>query len=267
MRAALRAPALQRRCVGAGHLAAARRRAWIGGVVAGSRVKDERDVFDRARHRAASVLGVTERNDAGTTREPQRRPQTHKRIVRAGYPDRSAGVGSQRERREACGRSHAGAAARSARCPCHVVGIQRVATVRADRRETERELVEVHLAQQHRACPPQLRDLKRILFRDDAAQRERASGRWHVARVEVVLQQHRDPVQRSARSACLALRVECTRRGRGIWIEEDDGVQPRARLVVGVDALGVHPHQLLRRHLPRGHRRLQLADALLGDVE
>jgi hypothetical protein len=50
-------------------------------------------------------------------------------------------------------------------------------------------------------------------------------------------------------------------------VDEDDRVQPRPDLVVGVDAREIGLDQPARRHATRGHRALQIDDRLLVDFE
>ena len=77
--------------------------------------------------------------------------------------------------------------------------------------EEVRELGQVGLAEQDRARGAQLGDDRRVLGRDAVLERDRARGGRHAGRVEVVLDDHRDAVQRAADVAGGALGVE---RGR-----------------------------------------------------
>jgi len=74
-------------------------------------------------------------------------------------------------------------------------------------------------------------------------------------------------VQRTAGAPLAALAIQLACVSSRARIDEDDRVQLRPGLVVGLDACDVLRHQLLGRDLAGGHRRLQLRDALLSDVE
>ena len=79
----LQRPSLQRRDIGSRQPSAARGGRGIRSVVADGFVEDDRDVLDGSCHRAAGVLGVAERNDAGAARQTQRRTKADDRVVRA----------------------------------------------------------------------------------------------------------------------------------------------------------------------------------------
>ena len=85
--------------------------------------------------------------------------------------------------------------------------------------------------------------------------------------VEGVFRQEWTAVQRSARTALSPVAIQVAGVLRGTRAEGDDRVQPRAGLVVGLDAIDVAGDQLFGRDRTGGHGFLQLGDALLGDVE
>ena len=120
--------------------------------------------------------------------------------------DRAVGLGADRHGPEV-GRDRRGrAGARAAGVPVEHVRITALAAARAPaaRRPGRADvgpLAHVGLAEQDRAGGPESRRHVRVLRRDRAFERQRAGGRGHpVGGVDVVLEQHRDAVQRTARA-------------------------------------------------------------------
>ena len=258
---------LERRGVGPRNLTPACRGGRIRRIVAGSRVKNEGDVFHRPRDGPARVLGVAERDDARAARQAQRRPETDDVVVRAGDANRTARVGAQGDDGEVCCSGDGGATAAPAGRARQIVGIERLPAERADRREAQRKFVEVHLSQNYGARLAQLPHLEGVVFRHDARQRQRPARCRHVFRVEVVFEKHRDAVQRPAQPSALALLVQHPRIRRGIRVDVQDRVHARPRLVVGRDAVQIELDQLRGTCLRVRHRPLKLANALLKGVE
>ena len=75
-----------------------------------------------------------------------------------------------------------------------------VPPTRADAEVAERELVEVRLAEQHRAGAAHARGDARVEPRPVIDQRPRSAGRRQTEDVDVVLEDHRDAVHRAARA-------------------------------------------------------------------
>ena len=64
---------------------------------------------------------------------------------------------------------------------------------------------------------------------DGALERERSGGRRHaIGGVDVVLDQHRNAVKRSAQASGLPLGVECIGDGEGVGVELEDRMERRA---------------------------------------
>ena len=169
----------------------------------------------------------------------------------AGNANRSAGVAAHARGREARADRRAGAAARSAGHAIQVVRIARLAGERGDRRDARRELVHRRLAENHRARIAQLLDLKRVRRRLQRREAKRAAGGRHVGGVVVVLDQDRDAVQRPAHFLVGALAIQRVGFFARARVDHHDRVQPRPRLVVGLDARQVRLDQPARRDAAR----------------
>ncbi len=107
------------------------------------------DLIEDKRH-----LPHIERHHAGAARQPARRADRRQRRERRGVRERVACVGPEGERHEAGGHGDGAAAARSRRAERRIVGVADRAGDRADAEVAERELVEVRLAEHHRAAAP-----------------------------------------------------------------------------------------------------------------
>src|SRR6185312_5290795 len=104
-------------------------------VVSGGRIEQDGDVFHGPRDRAAGVLRVAERDDAGAAREPERGTQAYDVVVRARDADRAARVRAERGGGEVHRRGDGRAAAAAARRARRIVRVARLAAERADGRE------------------------------------------------------------------------------------------------------------------------------------
>jgi hypothetical protein len=118
---------------------------------------------------------------------------------------------------------------------------------------------EVALAQDHRAGASQLRHQRRIGGRVPALERQRA-GRGHhaIGRFDVVLDQHRQAVQRTARLACGAFAiaqarasraaglVSNTARSSGLAVKLGDAVKVVLGQLRSADAPGLHVDEQFR---------------------
>ena len=247
----------------------ARRVARVG---AGDRLQLGRSVGDGAGHRTGGVLRGGDRHDPEAAHEADGRPQADYSLRRRRADDRARGLGADRgggQRGRGGGRRAGGRAARV------LVGVERVQHLPAEAGVAARiavgdevgELAEVGLAEDHGARRAQTRDHRRVLGRDRALERDGA-GRGRQARdVEVVLHQHRDAVQRPARSGLGALEVEQRGVGQRVRVDEPHGVQPGPTAVERGDALEVGLGQLDAGELTGGHPGLQVGDGEALEVE
>ena len=173
-------------------------------VAAGQRGEEQRRVADRARHRAGGVHRLGDGDDAAAAHQPDRRLHPDEAVDRRGRDDRAVGLGADGQGREARGDRRPGAGARTAGVAVEGVRVLRQPAARAPaagraRRADVRPLGEIRLAEDHRARRAQPGDEVRVTRRLAAQQCQRAGGGLHrVGGGDVVLQQHRNPVQRPA---------------------------------------------------------------------
>ena len=213
-----------------------------------SAVSSSGDIGHRAAHRAGSVLRDRDRNDAAAADESHRRLQSDQSIHRRGADDAAVGLGADADRGQARRDRRAGAGARAAGIAIEHVGVLRLPAARAPagrrpRRAEVRPLAEVRLAEDDGAGLAQARDDEGVLPRLVRRQRQRA-GRVHQAGdVDVVLQQDRDAVQRTAHLAGLALGVERVGVLQRRRVELDHRVQLRPSVVHDRDAIEIRLRQ------------------------
>ena len=119
-------------------------------------------------------------------------------------------------------------AARAAGRARRIVRIARRTERRVLVRRAERELVQVGLADEHRAGLPQMGDGRRVALGDVALAHARRRGGRRAADVEQILDRDRHAVQRSAVVAGGELAVGVARLlPRLVGHDQDEGVQPR----------------------------------------
>ena len=125
-------------------------------------------------------------------------------------------------------------------------------------------LREVRLAEDDRAGRAQVGGDRRVVKGRLAHKRERSGRGLHlVPGVDVVFEQHRDPVERADDLALRAAVVRVLRELKGIGVQLDDTVDVRAGLVERADAVEVELGELDRSEPARGHLRLQPRDGEL----
>ncbi len=122
---------------------------------------------------------------------------------------------------------------------------------------------EVGLAQHHRAGLAQASHQIGIAWLE-ALQRQRAGRGGHGGGVDVVLQQHRDAVQRATQAACTALAVTFGRFLQGIGVEFQHRAQAGSGAVQGGDALEVGGGEGGAVQLTADHPRLQIGHVGFG---
>ncbi len=254
-------------------LAGARRRLRVAGVDADQGGEDRRRVRHRAGVRADGVLGVGDGDDAGAAGQPHRRLDGGDAVVVGRADDRAVGLGAEAGGDQVGGHRGGRAGARAAGVAVEHVGVAGqppLAAPAAGRvvAAEVRPFGEVGLAQDHRSRRPQPRGHGGVLVGRGADQGERAGRRLHaVAGVDVPLEHHRDAVQRPARPLRLALVVELPGDLPRVGIELEDGVDRRAALVDRPDPLEVHVDQADGGQPAAGHRRLELGDGRLLELD
>ena len=232
-----------------------------------------RGVAHRPRHRAGGVLGVGDGNDPCPADQPHRRLDADDAVGRRRADDGAVGLGADGHRREVGRHRRPRARARAARVPVEDVGVAALAAPPAPpaRRPGRPEVgpfAEVGLAEQHRPRLPQPGRHRGVLGRDPAGQGQRARRRGHaVGGVDVVLDQHRDPVQGAAQPALAPLAIEPIGDGEGVGIGLEHGPQRRPAPVDLADAGQIGLHDAARRPFAAGQAFLQLRDGRLRQRE
>ena len=232
--------------------------------------EQRRGVRHGARHRSGRILVVRDRNNAGPVDEAERRFHADERTGAGRTDDRAIGLSPDADRREAGRDGRTGAGARAARIAIQRVRIRalpaaRTPAARRLRRADVRPLRKVRLAEDDGAGGAQPRDERRVARRGDARERERAGRRHHaVARRDVVLHQHGDPVERPADAVRLALGIEPVGDGQGIGVGFEHGMELRIELS---DTRQVGGANGARGAGAGAHGVLQLRDGRLFQLE
>ena len=165
-------------------------------------------------------------------------------VGRGRRPDRLPGVGAGARQRKAGSNCRAGATARPARRAGEVVGIARLPAERAHGVAAHRQLLQIRLGQDQGAGLAELTHRERVARWARPGERARPAGGGQVGGVVVVLEHHRHAVQRTHRSAVLAVGgVHRISFGESPGIHRDQRVQRRSLLVVRVDALEISLNQ------------------------
>ena len=159
--------------------------------------------------------------------------------------DRTVCFGSDADRSHEGGDGHCAAGARSARRAIEHIRIFGQSTDCAPAADgivgaKVRPFAEICFAQNHCARRSQVRDDGRVTSRNVVDQGQRAGGGRHrIGGFDVVLEQHGDAVQRTARTAFVTqLLVECPRLRDRLGIHGNDCSQLRPLLVERCDSLG-----------------------------
>ena len=244
------------------------RRRGVGVVVAGHRREDVGGVLHGPRERADLIERRAEGEQAVARDAAVGRLEADDAAERARLADRAAGVGAERDRRQAGRHRDRGAAARPARDAIQRPRIARHAERRVLGRRAHRELVAVGLAEDDRAGRFQALDGRRGEGRHEALEDPRGGGGRHVARAEVVLHRHRHAEQRPIGGRGV-LGVERRRpRQHPRRIDVQEGAEPAAGRVAAIepgDARQERLGDLRRRRLLAANRLARLARGPLVD--
>jgi hypothetical protein len=158
---------------------------------------------------------------------------------------------------------------RGARIAARVVGVQAVAAQRVVVAghavgDEVGQLREHRLGEDHGTGLAQLRGQRRLVGWHQALERHRPAGGRHVAGVDVVLECHRDAVQRPAQLAGRAFGIEPIGLLQRLGVDRQRGVHA---FLVERDPPQVLLHQLARGHAAVGHGLLHLGEARLDHRE
>jgi hypothetical protein len=216
-------------------------------------------VGDGLRERADAVQRRGQREDAAAVDARRRRPEADDAAQRGGDPDRSGGVGADRQVDRACGDRDGRSRRRAARHArrLRVVRVARRAEVRVQAEARVGQLAQVRLADADQAGGGEVRDDRRVRGRGRGVAAERgARGGRGPGNVEQVLDGDGPPVERPARRALLVAEGAGGRLGAGpLGGEGDEGVGEvgiRRAAQRGLD--GLHGAHGRRPRTPRGGR-------------
>ena len=245
----------------------------VGGIGAGERAEQGRGVGDRSRHRPGGVLAVGDGDDPRPAHQAERRLDAdERRVARRGH-DRSVRFGADGHRAHAGGDGRSRSGARSGRVAVERVRIARLPAAAAPsarrvRGPEVRPLAHVRLAQEHRARGPEARGDERIGGGRSAPERERSGrGQHPIAGGDVVLEQNRHAVQRSAHAPAPPLGVESVGDERRVGIDLEDAAKRRPAPVDRVNPREVLLDERPRALLSRLHAPLQFGDGRLLEIE
>ena len=94
-----------------------------------------------------------------------------------------------------------------------------------------------------------------------------AQGGGRPLQVRLVLDEHRDAVERTRLARTLERGVQAVRLLQRRRVHRDDGVDSGAAPVIGLDAVDIHLHQLARREAPGGIRGVDVVNGGFGQRE
>ena len=153
----------------------------------------------------------------------------------------------------------------AARIPrVHAVAIEPVVVPRHSARDPVRELGELRLGENDRARGLEILRQRRFIWRHEIGEGERAAGRRHVRRMDVVLERDGNAVQRTENAPVRALAVERVGDGERARIHRDDRVQ---LVLVRRDAREILRDDLVRRRAMLLERGAHVGDAGFDDGE
>ena len=207
------------------------------GIVSGDRMQHD----DRILHCQGEHAGGVLRQGVGEQPAPADKPDgraeaDHRARGRRGTDGvhRSGAEGDDAETRCHAGR---GPAARPSGCPRQVVGIPRLPTQSAHGFTGGRQLVQIRLREHDRPRFLQFSNDEGVEPGTIVPEQHRPVRRRHLRLAHVVLQQHRNPVERPADSRCLPLPVQPVGMRERIRVRADHRVDGRTLPVVPIDPL------------------------------
>ena len=239
----------------------------IVGIRSGDDLEDGDGVGNGASHGTGDVGCVTERHDAGATGESHGRPNADERLMRRRSANRVAGVGAQSRLAHVRCDGSGGAAAGPRGHAIERVRIPRIAG--QDRVHglvgREREFRHVGLREHDGAGLADALDLERVFVGDEPLKCKGARRRGQVARLEVVLHDHRNAVQRANEPFAPETGVERVGGAQRVRVHDDDRVDRRSFLVVGLDAREVLRDKRVARETIAFEGGVDLCDGRLFD--
>ena len=234
-------------------------------VVARDGVEHERGVADGAGYRPQRIAGRIGRHHAEAADQRHGGAQTDERVDRCRAPGGAARVLADADQPEVGRDAGARPAGRAAGIARRVVGVADDAEGRPD--VAGRELAHVRLGQDDGAGRLQAGDDGGVPPGHEAVEQGRAVRGRQVARLDLILEQHRRAVQRADGARLGEGRVQRVGRLPCARIDVLDGVQRRAGLVVRRDPVEVALHQLAAGQPPRRQRRVHVVDGRLEQLE
>ncbi len=241
----------------------------IGRVMPGNCVEQYSGIRNGPCDRPDGVLRQAAGNEPRSADQAHGGTKADEIVSRGRRPDRVDPVGSDSEQTEVGCDAGAGAPAGPARRSRQVVGVQGLAKLRTDGLPPGGKLVQVGLCQDDGACPAQPLDNKRILRGHIAPKARRACCGFDATALDIVLDQHRDAVQRrqGLRRLPGGLGVHAFCLCQRLRVEPEDAVDAGAALIVGRDPVQVAAYQLPCRQPAVTHRGMRGGNGGLHQVE
>ena len=218
----------------------------VARIGAGQRAEQRRRVGHGAAERAGGVLGVRDGDDARPAHQPDRRLEAHDAAGRRRADDRAVGLGADGHRAEVGGDGRAPSPSSSRtgfRSSTNGLRHWPPRALQPLDERVERMLAHSLMFALASRTAPAARSRSATCEsrgRDRALERQRAGrGRHPVGGVDVVLEQHRNAVQRAARRPWPPAPVELLGDGERVGVGLDDRLERDARPVHRGDPLEV----------------------------
>jgi hypothetical protein len=239
------------------------------GVVADHHLEDFDGILHRACHGSGDIGQKREWQDAGAAGETHGRANPYQCLVRRRAADRVSGVAAESHQSEARGDGGGRSTARTGSHAVQGVWVSGVARqngvdgfIRA-----ERPFGHVGLGEYDGAGFLDAFHQERVLVRNIAGQRQCAVSGLQALGLEIVLDDHRHAVERAGEAALRKSAVQFVGLLFRVGIQDHDGVDRRAVLVVGRNASEVAANQFAAGQAPGLHRVVDLGDGGLLDFE
>ncbi len=238
-------------------------------VIASDHLKDGGGILHGACDGTSDVGEQGERDHAGAAGESHGGANADQSLMRRGTADGVPGIAAQSHQAEARRDGRRRSTARARRDAIERVRIFRVAGQnRADGLiGTEGPLGHIGFRQHDGAGFFDALDQKRVFVRNISGHGERAAGGLQSSGLEVIFHDHRHAVQRTGQAGLGKAAVQFGSFLFGVGIDQDDGIDRRAVLIVSRDPAEIIANQRAAGKMAGLHGIVDLRDGGLLDFE